>query len=132
MIRVELPYHLRTLAQLNGTVTLEVDAPVTLRRVLDALEARYPVLRGTIRDHDTLKRRPFLRFFACEEDWSHEPVDTPLPEAIATGKEPLLVIGAIAGGGLAVQATALHASRTRAVVGNGNSELQRSGTWRKG
>jgi molybdopterin synthase sulfur carrier subunit len=79
-------------------VTLEVDAPVTLRRVLDALEARYPVLRGTIRDHDTQQRRAFLRFFACEEDWSHDSVDTPLPEAVATGKEPLLVIGAIAGG----------------------------------
>jgi sulfur-carrier protein len=98
MIQVELPHHLRTLAQVSGAVTLEVDAPVTLRRVLDALEARYPVLRGTIRDHDTQRRRAFLRFFACEEDWSHEPVDAPLPEAIATGKEPLLVIGAIAGG----------------------------------
>jgi hypothetical protein len=82
----------------SGAVTLEVDAPVTLRRVLDALEARYPVLRGTIRDHDTQRRRAFLRFFACEEDWSHEPVDAPLPDAVATGKEPLLVIGAIAGG----------------------------------
>jgi hypothetical protein len=98
MIRVELPHHLRTLAQVSATVTLEVDAPVTLRRVLDALEARYPVLRGTIRDHDTQRRRAFLRFFACEEDWSHEPVDAPLPDAVATGKEPLLVIGAIAGG----------------------------------
>jgi molybdopterin synthase sulfur carrier subunit len=98
MIRVELPHHLRTLAQVSGMVTLEVDAPVTLRRVLDALEARYPVLRGTIRDHDTQQRRAFLRFFACEEDWSHDSVDAPLPEAVATGKEPLLVIGAIAGG----------------------------------
>ncbi len=98
MIRVELPHHLRTLAQVSGAVTLEVEAPVTLRRVLDALEARYPVLRGTIRDHDTLERRAFLRFFACQADWSHEPVDGPLPEAVATGKEPLLVIGAIAGG----------------------------------
>ncbi|MGD0367660.1 MAG: MoaD/ThiS family protein [Acidobacteriaceae bacterium] len=98
MILVELPHHLRTLAQVSGAVTLEVDAPVTLRRVLDALEARYPVLRGTIRDHDTQRRRAFLRFFACEEDWSHEPVDAPLPDAVATGKEPLLVIGAIAGG----------------------------------
>jgi hypothetical protein len=86
------------LAQVSGAVTLEVDEPVTLRRVLDALEARYPVLRGTIRDHDTQQRRAFLRFFACEEDWSHDSVDTPLPEAVATGKEPLLVIGAIAGG----------------------------------
>jgi len=98
MILVEMPHHLRTLAQVSGAVTLEVDAPVTLRRVLDALEARYPVLRGTIRDHDTQRRRAFLRFFACEEDWSHEPVDAPLPDAVATGKEPLLVIGAIAGG----------------------------------
>jgi len=98
MILVELPHHLRTLAQVSGAVTREVDAPVTLRRVLDALEARYPVLRGTIRDHDTQRRRAFLRFVACEEDWSHEPVDAPLPDAVATGKEPLLVIGAIAGG----------------------------------
>jgi hypothetical protein len=98
MIRVELPYHLRTLAQVSGPVTLEVEAPVTLRRVLDALEERYPVLRGTIRDHDTQQRRAFLRFFACEEDLSHEPVDQPLPEAVATGNEPLLVVGAIAGG----------------------------------
>jgi hypothetical protein len=98
MIRVELPYHLRTLAQVSGPVTLEVEAPVTLRRVLDALEERYPVLRGTIRDHDTQQRRAFLRFFACEEDLSHEPVDQPLPEAVATGNEPLIVVGAIAGG----------------------------------
>jgi len=98
MIRVELPHHLRTLAQVSGSVTLEVAEPVTLQRVLDALEARYPVLRGTIRDHDTQQRRAFLRFFACEEDLSHEPVDAPLPEAVVTGKEPLLVIGAIAGG----------------------------------
>jgi sulfur-carrier protein len=98
MIRVELPHHLRTLAEVSDTVTLKVEAPVTLRRVLDALEARYPVLRGTIRDHDTQQRRAFLRFFVCQEDWSHEPVDKPLPEAVTTGKEPLLVIGAIAGG----------------------------------
>jgi molybdopterin synthase sulfur carrier subunit len=98
MIQVELPHHLRTLAQVSGTVTLEVDEPVTLRRVLDALEARYPVLCGTIRDHGTLQRRAFLRFFVCQEDWSHQPVDTALPEEVATGKEPLLVIGAIAGG----------------------------------
>jgi len=102
MIRVELPHHLRVLAQVGGEVTLEVADPVTLRRVLDALEARYPVLRGTIRDHDTLRRRPFLRFFACQEDLSHDPPDNPLPEAVATGKEPLLVIGAIAGGGPAL------------------------------
>jgi len=111
MIRVELPHHLRTLAQVSGPVTLEVDAPVTLRRVLDVLEARYPVLRGTIRDHDTLERRAFLRFFVCEEDWSHEPADRPLPEAVAAGKEPLLVIGAIAGGGLAIQAVAPSAQQ---------------------
>jgi hypothetical protein len=98
MIRVELPHHLRVLAQLSSEVTLEVAEPVTLRRVLDALEQRYPVLRGTIRDHDTQKRRPFLRFFACEEDLSHDSPDNPLPEAVATGREPLLVIGAIAGG----------------------------------
>lgn len=98
MIRVELPHHLRVLAQLSGEVELEVAEPATLRRVLDALESRYPVLRGTIRDHDTQKRRPFLRFFACEEDLSHDSPDDPLPEAVATGKEPLLVIGAIAGG----------------------------------
>jgi len=98
MIRVELPHHLRVLAQVGNEVTLEVGEPVTLRRVLDELEERYPVLRGTIRDHDTKKRRPFLRFFACEEDLSHESPDDPLPEAVATGKEPLLVIGAIAGG----------------------------------
>ena len=98
MIRLELPHHLRTLAQVSGEVTLEVEQPVTLRRALDVLEARYPVLRGTIRDHDTQQRRAFLRFFVCEQDWSHEPVDEPLPEAVATGKEPLLVVGAIAGG----------------------------------
>lgn len=98
MIRVELPHHLRTLAEVSGAVTLEVGEPVTMRRVLDALEARYPVLRGTIRDHGTLERRPFLRFFASEQDWSHEPMDSLLPEAVTTGREPLLVIGAIAGG----------------------------------
>ncbi len=98
MIRVDLPHHLRTLAQVSGPVALEVAQPVTLQRVLDALEARYPVLRGTIRDHDTQQRRAFLRFFACQEDLSHEPGDAPLPEAVVTGQEPLLVIGAIAGG----------------------------------
>ena len=98
MIRVELPHHLRVLAQIGSEVTLEVADPVTLQRVLDALEERYPVLRGTIRDHDTKKRRPFLRFFACQEDLSHDSPDDPLPEPVATGKEPLLVIGAIAGG----------------------------------
>ena len=98
MIRVILPYHLRTLAQVGSEVALDVAAPVTVGRVLDALEARYPALRGTIRDQETLERRPFLRFFACEEDWSHESPDAPLPESIASGREPLLIIGAIAGG----------------------------------
>jgi molybdopterin converting factor small subunit len=98
MIRVELPAHLRTLAGVKGEVTLDVAGQVTLRAVLDALEARYPMLCGTIREHGTLKRRAFLRFFACEEDISHESPDALLPEAVATGKEPLLVIGAIAGG----------------------------------
>jgi sulfur-carrier protein len=98
MIHVVLPAHLRTLARVGGEVSIEVEEPVTLRRVLDALELRYPVLRGTIRDHVTLQRRPFLRFFACQEDLSLEPVDTPLPESVASGKEPLMIIGAIAGG----------------------------------
>jgi sulfur-carrier protein len=98
MIRVILPQHLRTLAQVGNEVTIEVDTPVTLCSVLDALEARYPMLRGTIRDHVTLERRPFLRFFACEEDLSHESPDTPLPAVVVSGKEPLIVIGAIAGG----------------------------------
>lgn len=97
-IRVELPAHLRTLARVKGDVEIEVGSPATLRAVLDALEARYPVLRGTIRDHVTLERRAFLRFFACGEDLSQDPPDTPLPEAVASGKEPLLVIGAVAGG----------------------------------
>ncbi len=98
MIRVALPYHLRTLARVNGEVKLEVEGQVTQRSVLDALEACYPVLRGTIRDHVTGQRRPFLRFFACEQDLSLEPPDAPLPEAVATGTEPFMVIGAIAGG----------------------------------
>jgi len=98
MIRVELPAHLRTLARVDGVVELDVEGPATLRAVLDALDARYPVLRGTIRDHVTLQRRPFLRFFACQEDFSHEPPDTPLPDAVITGTEPLLVVGAMAGG----------------------------------
>ena len=98
MIRIILPTHLRNLAHVGSEVTLEVAAPVTQRSVLDALEARYPMLRGTIRDHVTLERRAFLRFFACEEDFSHEPPDAPLPEAVACGKEPFIVIGAIAGG----------------------------------
>jgi hypothetical protein len=98
MIRVVLPPHLRALARVDGEVKLEVAGAVTQRAVLDALEASYPMLRGTIRDHVTQKRRPFLRFFACGEDFSHELPDAPLPEAIASGAEPLLVVGAIAGG----------------------------------
>jgi molybdopterin synthase sulfur carrier subunit len=98
MIRVVLPWHLRNLARVDSEVALAVPGPVTQRRVLDALEAAYPVLRGTIRDHDTDRRRPFLRFFACEEDLSHESPDSPLPEAVVSGKEPFLVVGAIAGG----------------------------------
>ncbi|MBV9868994.1 MAG: MoaD/ThiS family protein [Abitibacteriaceae bacterium] len=98
MIRVVLPAHLRTLARVEGEVEIQVAAPVTLRSVLDALEARYPVLRGTIRDHVTQQRRPFLRFFACEQDLSHELPDVLLPDAVARGTEPLLIIGAIAGG----------------------------------
>lgn len=97
-VRVEIPYHLRNLARVDGVITIEVAGPVTLSSVLDALEARYPMLCGTIRDHDTRKRRPFLRFFACEEDLSHQSPDAPLPEAVANGKELLLIIGAIAGG----------------------------------
>lgn len=98
MIRVELPMHLRTLAHVEGEVQLEIEGAVTQRSVLDALEARYPVLRGSIRDHVTQQRRAFLRFFACEEDLSHESPDAPLPEEVAKGKEPYLIIGAIAGG----------------------------------
>jgi len=97
-IRIELPYHLRTLARVPGELELQVAGAVTQRSILDALEAKYPVLQGTIRDHITRQRRPFLRFFACAEDWSHQPPDAPLPEAVATGAEPLLIIGAIAGG----------------------------------
>lgn len=98
MIRVVLPFHLRNLAGVGDEVEIPLDGPATLRAVLDALEARHPVLRGTIRDHVSHQRRPFLRFFACEEDISHESPDAPLPEAVVTGKEPLYVIGAIAGG----------------------------------
>jgi hypothetical protein len=98
MIRVVLPYHLRNLARVDGEVELEVAGPVTVRSVLDALEARYPVLRGTIRDHGTLKRRPFVRFFACKEDLSLESPETRLPEAVVSGAEPFLVVGAMAGG----------------------------------
>jgi molybdopterin synthase sulfur carrier subunit len=98
MIRVELPPHLRGLARISGEVELDIQAPITLRSVLDALESRYPMLCGTIRDHVTQTRRPFLRVFACGEDISHEQPDTPLPDAVASGTEPLLIVGAIAGG----------------------------------
>ena len=98
MIRVVLPAHLRTLARVNDEVSVEVEGRATLASVLDALEARYPVLCGTMRDHDTHKRRAFVRFFACQEDLSHDPPDTPLPEAVITGDEPFLVVGAMAGG----------------------------------
>jgi hypothetical protein len=98
MIRVVLPAHLRTLVRVTGEVELAVEGEVTLRAVLDALEARYPMLRGTIRDHVTLQRRPFVRFFACEEDLSHEPPDSPLPATVVSGAEPFQIIGAIAGG----------------------------------
>jgi molybdopterin synthase sulfur carrier subunit len=98
MIRVILPPHLRTLALVSGDVELEVEPPVTQRAILDALEARYPMLRGTIRDHGTMQRRPFLRFFACEQDLTHESPDAPVPEAVVSGKEPFIVLGAIAGG----------------------------------
>lgn len=98
MIRVVLPYHLRNLAQVGAEVEVDVQGAVTQRTVIDAVEARWPVLRGTIRDHTTKKRRPFLRFFACEEDLSHEELDAPLPNDVATGREPYLVVGAIAGG----------------------------------
>ena len=99
MIRVVLPAHLRTLAKVpRGEVTVGVAGRPTIGSVLDAIEAQYPVLQGAIRDHGTLRRRPFVRFFVCSEDWSHEPVDAPLPEAVVSGKEPVMVIGAIAGG----------------------------------
>jgi hypothetical protein len=98
MIRVVMPFHLRNLAGVAGEVQLSVEGPATQRSVLDALEARFPMLRGTIRDHATRRRRPFLRFFACERDLSHEPPDAPLPDAVATGEEPFLIVGAIAGG----------------------------------
>ena len=98
MIRVVLPFHLRTLARVEGEVQIEVEGPVTIRAVLDALEARHPMLCGTIRDHVTLKRRPFIRFFACKKDFSHEPAETPLPAAVVSGAEPFLIVGAMAGG----------------------------------
>jgi len=98
MVRVEIPYHLRMLAKTNGELTLEIDGAVTQRSVVDAIEARFPMLRGTIRDQVSGQRRPFIRFFACEQDFSNEPPDAPLPQAVATGAEPFLIIGAIAGG----------------------------------
>jgi len=98
MIRVVLPFHLRTLARVDGEVLLDLAAPVTVGAVLEAVEARYPNLRGTIREHGTLKRRAFLRFFVCQEDWSQEPPEKVLPEAVADGREPFMIIGAIAGG----------------------------------
>ena len=98
MVRVILPQHLRTLARVSGEVTLDITGPVTVESVLDALEARYPMLRGTIRDNVTKRRRTFIRFFACEQDLSHESLDTPLPETVASGAEPLLIVGAMAGG----------------------------------
>jgi len=98
MIRVVLPAHLRTLARVNGEVQIDVMAPVTQRAILDALEARYPMLQGTIRDHVTQQRRAFVRFFACEQDLSHESLDTPVPDTVATGEEPFLIVGAMAGG----------------------------------
>ena len=98
MVRITLPAHLRTLAHVSGELCLEVPAPVTQRSILDVLESQYPMLRGTIRDHVTSQRRPFIRFFACAEDYSHESPDTPLPPAIADGTEPFLIVGAIAGG----------------------------------
>jgi len=98
MIRVVIPYHLQTLARAHAEVAVEVEGEVTIRSVVDALEARYPVLRGTIREYGTLDRRPFLRFFVLKEDWSHEPPDTALPDEVASGQEPLLIVGAIAGG----------------------------------
>ncbi len=98
MIRVVLPFHLRTLARVEGEVQIDVPEPVTIRAVLDALEAKYPMLCGTIRDHVTLKRRPFIRFFACKEDLSNEPAETPLPAEVVSGTEPFLIVGAMAGG----------------------------------
>jgi hypothetical protein len=98
MIRVELPYHLRNLAAVDREVRLEVQGPVTQRTLLDALEAKYPTLAGTVRDHVTKKRRPFIRFYACLEDLSHEPLDAPLPEAVVNGQEPFLIVGALSGG----------------------------------
>ena len=98
MIRVVLPYHLRNLARVSGEVQFALTPPITIGAILDAIEATHPVLRGMIREHGTLKRRPFIRYFACKEDWSHEPMQTELPEAVATGEEPFMIVGAMAGG----------------------------------
>lgn len=98
MIRVVLPYHLRNLARVTGEVQLSLAGPATIGAVLDAIESTYPMLRGTIRDHGTLKRRPFIRYFACKEDWSHEPVETELPQEVVAGEEPFMIVGAMAGG----------------------------------
>ena len=98
MIRVVLPYHLRNLARVTGEVDLTLEGEKTIGALLATLEAKFPALRGTIRDHGTLKRRPFIRYFACKEDWSHEPIETPLPEAVVNGEEPFMVVGAMAGG----------------------------------
>lgn len=98
MIRVVIPEHLRTLSRVDGEVLLDLPAPVTVASILEAIEGRYPMLRGTLRDHGTLRRRPFIRFFVCEQDWSHEPTDAPLPQAISDATEPFLIIGAMAGG----------------------------------
>ena len=98
MIRVVLPYHLRNLAAVSGEVELELTGAKTIGAILDAIEAKYPMLRGTIRDYGSLKRRPFIRYFACKEDWSHEPTETPLPEEVVKGEEPFMIVGAMAGG----------------------------------
>jgi len=110
VIRVELPAHLRTLARVTGEVELEIAGEVTIASVLDALEAKLPALGGTIRDYGTLKRRPFVRFYLCEEDWSHEPVDKPLPAAVASGREAFLIVGAMAGGAASARPTSLTPS----------------------
>ena|SRR5271170_522994 len=116
MIRVELPPHLRGLARISGEVQLDIQGPATQRSVLEALEARYPMLRGAIRDHITQQRRPFLRFFACAEDLSHLPLDTPLPDAVVSGAEPLLIVGAIAGGCRSVHLNSSAPRRIRAKI----------------
>jgi len=120
VLRIEMPHHLRTLAQVSGEVRLIVQEPVTLGRVLDALEAQYPVLRGTIRDQETRQRRAFLRFFACSEDWSHAAPETPLPEAVADGREPLMIVGAIAGGNQQFRRMRFAREKSAQAVGPGS------------